>query len=300
MSDSKKIPQDAAIGALQDAVNEAFVRHFGHTPFQQRLDDIRSECDELRRWTDLRNAKEELGDLLASAIQMANECDWDVGELVANTLAKIKRRSQQYHSLGRKFKVALYGGAFDPPTIGHIRTAQLVLDASRMFDEVWMVPPFSHMNNKDMASPEHRLRMVEIAAQCDGRVKAWRYEVDKSLSGQTYQFVKLVLAEGFAKDKYDFSYMIGLDNANSFSTWVDSQHLERMIRFVVVPRLGVEPEPKVDWYRREPHIYIASEEPPPEVSSTEVRDMIAAGEDPGWRLPPGVYDYIREHGLYGA
>jgi len=294
------IPQSAPIGALQDAVSETFVEHFGHTPFQQRLDDIRGECDELRRWTDLCNAKEELGDLIASCVQMANECEWDVGELVAATLDKIERRASQYHSLGRKVKVALYGGAFDPVTTGHVKTAQLVLDASGTFDEVWMVPPFSHMNNKDMAGAEHRLAMIEIAAQCDGRIKGWNYEVEKSLSGQTYQFVKMVLGEQFAKDQYDFSYMIGQDNANTFDRWVDYRHLERMIRFIVVPRLGVEPDPKVDWYRKEPHIYIAGEQPPPEVSSTEVRDMIAADEDPGWRLPSGVYDYIRENGLYGA
>lgn len=60
----------------------------------------------------------------------------------------------------------------------------------------------------------------------------------------------MVLAEDFARDRYDFSYMIRQDNANTFGRWVDYRHLERMIRFVVVA--GVEPDSKVDW--REPHI----------------------------------------------
>jgi nicotinate-nucleotide adenylyltransferase len=39
---------------------------------------------------------------------------------------------------------------------------------------------------------------------------------------------------------------------------------------------------------------------PLEVSSTELRAALAAGRDPGDALPPGVLEYARAHGLYGA
>ncbi len=36
------------------------------------------------------------------------------------------------------------------------------------------------------------------------------------------------------------------------------------------------------------------------VSATVTRAMLAAGQDPGDWLPPGILDYIRTHHLYGT
>ena len=42
------------------------------------------------------------------------------------------------------------------------------------------------------------------------------------------------------------------------------------------------------------------EAPQVELSSTFIRDAIAAGRDMNFFLPPGVYQYIIENGLYGS
>jgi cytidyltransferase-like protein len=156
---------------LQIRVACTFKDAFGRTPLRERLDDIMGEALELNRSTDLANMREELGDLLSSAIQLANENDWAVHDLVTACIEKIHRRSRQYQSLGRKIKVALLGGAFNPPHNGHIQLAQFVLNTSKTFDEVWLVPCYQHMDGKEMVAPEHRVKMCEIAGQQDGRIK---------------------------------------------------------------------------------------------------------------------------------
>ena len=87
---------------IQKKIGDTFYEAFKRTPFTQRLNDIEKECRELTRFYDLANVKEELGDLLCSSIQLANEAGWNAEELIDNTLAKIKRRAKQYKSLKRK------------------------------------------------------------------------------------------------------------------------------------------------------------------------------------------------------
>lgn len=260
---------------IQNKVNEKFLEAFGDTPLAQRLEDIFGEAIELYRYTNLRNIKEETGDLLASLLQLCNECEWDYEELVQATLDKIDRRKLQYKSLGRKVKVALLGGAFNPPTKGHIQLAQFVLDSSRTFDEVWLMPCYQHMYSKEMVSSEQRLEMCELAAKADGRIKVFDYEIRNQLSGETYHLVKRLLGEKFAKDQYDFSFIISMDNANTFDKWVNYEYLERLIRFVVVPRAGVKKDENVNWYLKEPHIYLGNNESSIiETSSTQVREIL--------------------------
>jgi nicotinate-nucleotide adenylyltransferase len=297
---------------LTQQINAVFVDAFGRTPLRQRLADVFGEAVELSRFTDLRNLREEAGDLLCSVLQLCNECDWDAEELVANTLAKITRRKLQYHSLGRKTSVAILGGAFDPPTLAHVRVAQYVLNTSKTFDEIWVLPCYQHMHGKELVSVEHRFRMLELACRVDARVKPCDYEIRNFLRGETYQTVKLLLEEQFAKDEYDFSWIIGMDNANEFHKWVNYEYLEKMIRFVVVPRDGYAPQPKVDWYLKPPHIFIGhTDGKVGEMSSTLVRQMVAdmgsitmSGEFARGRirdlLDEKVLAYIKEHKLYGS
>lgn len=288
---------------LQAQINEVFQEAFGRTPLTQRLADILGEAIELHRMTDISNLQEEAGDLLASTIQLCNEAGWRFEDLVFVTLAKIKRRQEQYHSLGRKLRVAILGGAFDPPTIGHIKLAQFVLNASQTFDEVWLMPCFRHMNGKQMTDPDHRLKMCQIAANVDGRIKVFDFEIQKQLAGQTYHFVKLLLEEAMAKDRYDFSIIMGMDNANTFGTWPDYADLERLVRFVVVHRSGIIRNELVNWYLRPPHIYLHQEGDVPNTSSSNVRAWLSRywqnkAEPNCPEIDQNVLNYIAAHELY--
>lgn len=287
--------------AAQARINELFTKAFGKTPLSLRLEDIGREANELLRYTGVDNLREEAGDLLASVLQLITECGWNAAELLLENEKKIIRRLPQYGTLGRKINVALLGGAFDPVTVGHIQTAQFVLNSSRTFDEVWLVPCFRHMNNKRLTSAEQRLAMCRLACEADLRLKVFDYEIANQLSGETFHLVQRLLGEQMAKDQYDFSIIFGLDNANTFADWVNFEHLERLIRFVIVPRAGVAPLAGVNWYLKPPHIYLAAEKNPiTEISSTRVRELLRRNSKQAAKfLNPKVLDYIRANRLYG-
>lgn len=207
----------------------------------------------------------------------------------------------------KKTEIAIMGGSFNPITIGHIELAKFVLNNTNC-SQVWINPCYKHMYNKDMVSPEHRLEMCKLAAKADGRIKIFDYEIQHKLGGETYHFVKRLLEESFAKDEYNFSYILGLDNANTFDKWVNYQDLERMIRFVVVSRKGVIRNDKVNWYLKQPHIFLQAENEIPEISSTQVRQAIKEMRENGittqWiefitkSVGQNIFDYIEANNLY--
>lgn len=285
---------------IQKKVNDVFTDNFGYTPLKERLNDIDREAYELRRSTDILNTKEEAGDLLASLIQLHTESGWDIEENVQKTLDKIQSRHLQYKSLGRKTKVAILGGAFNPITKGHIQLAQFVLNTSGEFDEVWLMPANSHMYNKQMESTEDRLAMCEYAAEVDGRIKVFDYEIRNNLAGETYNFFKRLKTEDDLMERFNFSMIIGIDNANTFDKWVNYRELEQLARFVIVPRKGVDRNPDVTWYLKEPHIFLSGDTNIMEVSSTMVREGVRTVSDDTvneW-LHPKVLKHIVDNNLY--
>ena len=291
---------------IQEWIKRVYIGAFGHTPLNQRLQDVLGEAIELSRYTDIRNLREEAGDLLGSLIQLANECDWDIHDLVSENIQKIQSRKLQYKTLGRKINVAILGGALDPPTLGHIEVAKFVLDTSKTFDEVFLTPCYAHLYNKKMAPPRHRENMCRIAAKKDPRIKLFSYEIENEFRGETYHMAKKLLGEKWAKDKYSFSMVIGQDNANSFDKWANFDDLERIMRFVVVPRAGVAVDPKSSWYLKSPHIYLMGEKPLADTSSTEIRTILKGLKRLPVKMPksldrlldPEVYDYIKQNNLY--
>ena len=293
-----------SIANLQDDVRSKFVALFGRTPLRERLDDVLREAIELNRFTDMSNLREEVGDLLSTTIQLCNENGWNIDDVVKETLIKIDGRKLQYLSLGRKINVAVLGGAFDPITTGHVKLAQFVLNSSKTFDEIWIMPCFNHMYNKSMASAYDRLEMCKLAVAIDGRIQVSDYEIKNALRGETYHLVKRLLNEDYAKNRYDFSFIIGLDNANTFNKWVNYEELERMCRFVVVPRKGIARDESVNWYLKQPHIYLSPDNDIPEISSTEIRTWLKDHKEPKEPisdvpfLDKNVLDYIIKNRLY--
>jgi len=290
---------------LQKDIDKVFKENFGYTPMGERLKDIQNEFFELMKWQSVSNLKEELGDLLCSSIELATESGWNVEDLIHDTLKKIESRHQQYKSLGRKYKVAIFGGAFDPITAGHIGVAKFVLNTSGEFDEVWLLPAYKHLYNKKMVSAKHRMAMCSLAAGCDKRIRVWDYEIANQLSGETFNLFKRIKSDTKLMETYSFSMIIGLDNANTFDKWLNYEELERMVRFVVVDREGIKPDPKVNWFLKPPHIYLNQENHIPEVSSTQIRNEIKQHKQ-FWtlrdeivnNLDSKVIEYINKYKLY--
>ncbi|MBN1699039.1 MAG: nicotinate (nicotinamide) nucleotide adenylyltransferase [Spirochaetales bacterium] len=210
------------------------------------------------------------------------------------------KRFGRYRGREKKIQVAILGGAFNPVTRAHIEIASFVLDTVRIFDVVWIMPCFTHIFNKRLASPEHRLTMCSMAASKDARVEVCDYEIRNEFSGGTYYLMKKLLDEAFIKEGYEISLIIGLDNANAFHTWVEYEALEKLVRFVVVPRQGVAVDNTVEWYRKPPHMYLSADKPIMKVSSTQVRELLKDKKDieASRYLDPAVFAYIVEHGLY--
>jgi len=295
-------------------IQKTFESSFGQTPLRQRNEDILREAIELSRFTSIVNLKEEHGDLLASTFMSCVENGWNPNELIEATLKKIERRKAQYHAYGRKLNVAILGGAFDPVHRGHIAVAKFVLNFSSMFDQVWLMPCCKHLYGKKMVSPQHRLEMCRLAAAGDRRIVVSDYEIKHKLGGETYQLAKKLFNEKFAKDQFDFSFIIGLDNAQTFDKWQHFEDLEKMARFIVVPRQGYNKQHTTNWYLQSPHMYLVPEGTRkgvlgiPKVSSTEVKRNLCnrwTGLEEAVRigylnknLNEQVLAYIQEHKLY--
>lgn len=193
----------------------------------------------------------------------------------------------------KKSNIALLGGAFNPPHLSHIQLAQFVLDNSDC-DEVWLLPTYKHFFNKDMVSSEHRLEMCKIACKQYDRIKVFDYEIRYKIEGGTYYFFDR-LNNDKEFENYNFSMIIGLDNAKLFNKWFNYKEVQKMTSFIVVPRKGIV-EDNENWYLEKPHIYL-NEGSIMEVSSTLIRININNPEILNY-LNLDVYNYIIENKLY--
>jgi len=89
-------------------------------------------------------------------------------------------------------------------------------------------------------------------------------------------------------------------------TWHKAVELVQMVDFIIYPRPGVRPPAYIDLAdffgdrnaTRLVHGILPDTIELSELSSSEIRAAIRAGEDVSDRVPSGVLEYIREHRLY--
>ena len=79
-----------------------------------------------------------------------------------------------------------------------------------------------------------------------------------------------------------FCLVVGSDILREKHLWKRFDRIEELVELIVVPRSGY-PDPSL----RGPIL--------PEVSSTQIRELLARGEDPGELLPEGVRRFLAEH-----
>ena len=84
-------------------------------------------------------------------------------------------------------RIALLGGSFNPPHIGHVWMARQVLDFCGV-DEVWLLPNYDQSPSKDVAPVEHRLAMTRLLE--GDKIRVSTIEVDNKLDGRRCIFCR--------------------------------------------------------------------------------------------------------------
>ena len=180
-------------------------------------------------------------------------------------------------------RIALLGGSFNPPHIGHLLNACYVLGAHPV-DAVWLMPVYRHAFDKQLAPFDVRIAMCERATRPFGeRMAVTRIEAEAPEGSRTVDLLEWLLPQ---RPCDAFSLVIGSDILRERHQWKAFDRIEQLVQLIVVPRAGY-PDP------------LAAGPLLPEVSSTQIRAMLARGEDPGPLLPTGVRNYLREHRIYG-
>lgn len=180
--------------------------------------------------------------------------------------------------------VAIFGGSFNPPHVGHQLAALWVLETQPV-SELWFVPCFRHAFDKALAEFSDRLAMCRLAAAALGP-RAQVSSIEEELGGASRTAVTLEALQA-RHPGTAFRLVIGEDILADRSKWHRWDDVERLAPPIVVGRKGC--------------VRSESSELPielPEVSSTAVRARIAAGQPWDTLVPRAVAGYIRERGLY--
>ncbi|MDD5371848.1 MAG: nicotinate (nicotinamide) nucleotide adenylyltransferase [Sulfurimonas sp.] len=131
--------------------------------------------------------------------------------------------------------IALFGGSFDPPHIGH--TA--IVEALREFkdiDKVIVMPTFLNpFKSQFYASASLRVKWLKEIFSDYKNVEVSEYEVLQEKKVPTIETVKHLL-----KSYKKIYLVIGADNLASLHEWHRYNELRDLVTFIVVPRDGIE------------------------------------------------------------
>jgi len=188
-------------------------------------------------------------------------------------------------------RVGILGGTFDPPHVAHGAMAAAARDRVGL-SSVCLMPALSppHKRADEVSAYAHRLAMAQIAAAETAGVEVSRFEEGRG--GPSYTVDLLHAYAGATGDELYF--IMGSDSLAELATWSRPEALLAACTVVVFPRVGVPPRLEVPGPAR----VVVIEEPAIDVSSSQIRARLRAGEPVDAMVAPGVLAYIRAHALY--
>lgn len=175
-------------------------------------------------------------------------------------------------------RIALFGGSFDPPHVGHVYAAmhaRLHADV----DSVWVLPVAHHPYGKALSPFAQRLQLAR-AAFADLPFVSVREDECDNPHGHTITLLELL------QQRYPQHHWLligGSDTANDLANWHRGADLLQMLEIHPVPRRG--------WDDVHPGAL-------PAISSTMVRELLHSAQAIDHLVPRAVDQLIRKHHWY--
>jgi nicotinate-nucleotide adenylyltransferase len=197
--------------------------------------------------------------------------------------------------------IAIYGGSFNPPHIGH-QTACLWLISALNAKAVMVAPTYEHYFGKELADFEHRMEMCQLMCsyvnfiypndEYENEREIFVTDIEKELPkpNTTLNLVNGVKKIDYCKDS-QIAVVIGSDLVPELHKWHEWEKVAAENKIVAVGRSGFSnAESPLDIYQYPVELSA--------VSSSDIRERIAKGEPITGLVPHEIERYIYGQNLY--
>jgi nicotinate-nucleotide adenylyltransferase len=188
-------------------------------------------------------------------------------------------------------KVGLFFGSFNPVHTGHLIMANYIVEHSDL-EELWLVvtPHNPHKNRATLADDYDRLNLVELAIKGHQKLRACSIEFE--LPKPSFTIDTLTYLKERNPDD-DFTLIMGGDNLKTLHKWKNYEQILKQYSVLVYTRPGYTLGPLVDNEAVE-----VLQAPMMEISSTQIRKLIAEEKSIRYWVPREVEQEILRSGLY--
>ena len=211
-------------------------------------------------------------------------------------------------------KLGILGGTFDPIHLGHLRTAEEIGQELGL-EKVYLIPSASppHKTREPIAPFHHRLAMAQLAVGDSFLLEV--LDLEGKRPGLSYSIETLKEFHNIFSPDPELFFVLGVDAFLEINTWKDYHELFNYAHFVIIERAGFQPHDlkalllslglKVKKTKL-PGVFITQSGNTValsaltfiDISSTQIRALVAAGKSIRFLLPESVRKYIIEKGLY--
>ncbi len=184
-------------------------------------------------------------------------------------------------------KIALFGGAFDPPHLGHQAVTAALLE-KQLVDEVWYVPVFQHpwadkLGKHHISDYQQRVEMLELITQKGSRVAHFK---DVSFTYPTLLYFSQKYPE------YKFWWVMGSEYLSKFNLFLEGHPKLVDFPFFIYPRAGFPMKPLYENMIPVEGVQEVT------IASTQIREAVKQGNSIYGLVDPQVKAYLDSHQLY--
>lgn len=195
-------------------------------------------------------------------------------------------------------RLGVLGGTFDPPHIGHLILAEEARWRLALDSVLW-VPAGDpwRKEGRRITPAADRVAMTRLAVEGDPYFQVSEVEVQREGASYTVETLALLHED---QPEAELFFLLGEDALHDLPNWRDPPGIARLAWLAVAPREWSEKE-TATLERLAPGItnrIVHIEMPGIDISATDLRRRVAAGESIRYLVPAKVAAYIHDHGLY--
>lgn len=187
-------------------------------------------------------------------------------------------------------KIGLYFGSFNPVHVAHLIIANHILNETDI-EKIWFVvsPQNPFKTETGLLNEYHRLHLVKLAIENDGRMKA--SDIEFGLPKPSYTVNTLAyLAE--KNPEHQFCIIMGSDSFQNLNKWKNYEVIIKNYPIYVYNRPGFEVNNTIN---ADMHIVDA---PLLQLSATQIRKYAREGKSLRYMVPDKVLEEIEKGNYY--